>query len=196
MIRAGQRGFTLIEVLMVLAITALILTLLGQGMRLGMRGTDSFRRGVQTQQDMIPVEQALRRLFEHADPGVYPNPPLFVATPSSVTFTTALPDPATGSVRNADIRLEVSGKRLVLWWTPHARGIPFGAQPRPDQTVLLESVLRMDIAYAGKAAPAGWRSVWTDAHLPLLVRVTLTPAPGGPSWPPMVMRLPREPAEE
>src|SRR3954464_13471812 len=51
--RAVRGGFTLIEVLIVLAITALILVMLGQGIRLGLRGTTAFDRGVQTQRDMV-----------------------------------------------------------------------------------------------------------------------------------------------
>jgi prepilin-type N-terminal cleavage/methylation domain-containing protein len=194
--RTGRAGFTLIEVLIVLALTALILVMLGQGIRLGLRGTAAFDRGVQTQRDMVPVEQALRGMLERADPGVYPNPPLVAGTAHTFVFTTDLPDPATGATQRADVRLEAAGGQLLLWWTPHSHGLPFGPPPAPEREVLLDGVSRLDIAYAARTAPSAWLTAWTYKVLPGMVRLTIVGATGQEAWPPVVVRLVREPAEE
>ncbi len=189
-------GFTLIEILIVLAVAGIILVILGQGLRLGIRGTDSFRHAIRAQSDMVPVERALRAMIERMDPGLYPEPPDVHGTAHALAFTTELPDAATGGTLTADVRLEAAGGRLVLWWTPHAMGVPFGPPPPPQHEVLLDRVERLDIGYAAKGAGASWRSSWAEQTLPGLIRLVVVPAASGESWPPIIARPPREQAEE
>ena len=92
----------------------LILAMLAQGLRVGVRGADSYHRSVRTQSDMEPVERALRHIIERMDPGMYPEPPLVRGSARALVFTTELPDPATGGSLTADVRLEAEDGRLVL----------------------------------------------------------------------------------
>jgi len=190
------RGFTLLEVLAVVAALGLVLVILGQGLRAGIRGTDAFNRAVRVRSDMEPVERALRHMIERMDPGIYPEPPLVRGSSRSLAFTTRLPDPATGGTMTADVRLEAADGRLVLWWTPHTRGVPFAAPSPPERKVLLEGVARLEIGYARKWAGAAWVSDWSLPALPGLVRLRVVPTEAGQSWPPIVARPPREQAEE
>ena len=192
--RAG--GFTLLEVVVSLALLGLLALMLGQGVQVGARATAIYHRIVHAQQEVLPVETALRHMIERMDPGLYPQPPAIRGSASALAFTSELPDPATGATMVADIRLQAEGGRLMLWWMPHGRGLPFGAPPAPTGTVLLERVARVEFAYAPKDAGAAWQSDWTSPALPGLVRVRLVPAPGGRAWPPIVVRPLREPAEE
>jgi prepilin-type N-terminal cleavage/methylation domain-containing protein len=189
-------GFTLIEVLIVLSLAGLILTILAQGLRLGMQGTRTYHRAVQTQSDMEPVEHVLRRMIERMDPGIYPNPPLVRGSAGKVVFTTSLPDRGDGNTITADVRLEVDDGHLVLWWTPHTGGVPFGAPPAAQREILLDGVARLEIAYTAKQAPETWLSGWSEPALPNLVRFRIVPSPGSESWPPIVSRTLREQAEE
>ncbi len=190
------RGFTLIEVLIVLAILGLVLVTLGQGLRVGIRGTDMFDRMVRTQSGMEPVERALRRMIERMDPGQYPEPPVVRGSSSAIAFTTELPDPDTGGTMIADVRLEASGGRLLLWWTPHARGVAFGAPPPAHRKVLLDHVAGLEISYAARDSGTAWLSSWTQPALPGLVRLRVVPLAGGSVWPAIVVRPPREQAEQ
>lgn len=194
--RPAAGGFTLIEVMIVVTITGLILVMLNQGLRLGVNGTAAFDRNVQTQHDLIPVEQALRRMLEHADPGIYPNPPLIAGTAHSMIFTTDLPDPATGATQRADVRLGLAGNQFSLWWTPHGRGVAFGPNAPPEHRVLLSKIGRLDIAYAARTASSKWLQSWTAKVLPGLVRMSLFDMGGHPVWPPIIVRMVTEPAEE
>lgn len=189
-------GFTLLEVVVALALLGLLLVMLGQAVLVGSRATAVHRRIVQAQLDITPVERALRHMIERMDPGVYPQPPVVRGSANAVSFTTELPDASTGGTMVADVRLEAEGGRLLLWWTPHGRGLPFAALPAPQRTVLLDQVARLDLDYAPKGAGAAWQGDWSAPALPGLVRVRLVPGPGGRSWPPIVVRPLREAAEE
>jgi general secretion pathway protein J len=191
-----SRGFTLIEVLVVLSALGMVLVILAQGIRIGVRGTDTFHRAVRSQSDIEPVERALRHMIERMDPGVYPEPPVVRGSANALAFTTELPDPATGGTLTADVRLEAVDGRLVMLWTPHTHGVPFVASPPPHREVLLERVATLDISYAPKGAGTAWVSSWTQAALPGLVRLRLVPMRGEQAWPPIIERPPREQAEE
>lgn len=189
-------GFTLVEVLIVLASVGLVLVMLGQGLRIGLRGTTTFQHAVRTQTDMEPVERALRHMVEHMDPGTWPRPPMVLGTSSSIAFTTELPDPDTGGTLIADVRLEAIDGSLILWWTRHTHGVPFGAPPPPERKVLLGGVARLEISYAAKGAGRAWVSGWSQPALPGLVRLRVVPSAGQRDWPPIIVRPPREQAEE
>jgi prepilin-type N-terminal cleavage/methylation domain-containing protein len=189
-------GFTLIEVLVVVAVTGLILALLGQGLRLGLSGTQSYFRVVRTQSDVQPVEHALRSMIERMDPGLYPEPPQMRGAAQSLTFTTELPDPETGRAMTADVLLGVEHGHLVLVWTPHGGGIPFGQPPPSRHEVLLDHVDRLDISYAARGSAAAWVSSWNQPALPGLVRMRIETAKGRETWPPIIISIPREQAEE
>lgn len=194
--RHRSAGFTLIEILVVLAIMGLILIMITQGVHVGVRGADSFYRAVQMQSDMEPVEHALRQMIERMNPGMYPEPPLVRGSASAIFFTTELPNPTTGGTLTADVRLQADDGNLVLWWTPHTRGIPFNAPPPPHREVLLPGVARLDISYAAKGAGATWLSRWSQPALPGLVRLVVIPQAGGRAWPPIITSTQREQAEQ
>jgi general secretion pathway protein J len=189
-------GFTLVEVLIVVAVLGLVLVMLGEAVRIGLRGTVTFAREVQPQAEMEPVEHALRHMLERMDPGLYPDPPVVRGSSAAIAFTTELPDPDTGVTLTADVRLEATGGRLILWWTPHTRGVPFVAPPPPHSKVLLEHVAGLNISYAARGTGAAWVSGWTLQAMPGLVRLVVVPAAGEPAWPPIVVHPPREQAEE
>jgi prepilin-type N-terminal cleavage/methylation domain-containing protein len=194
--RHRSPGFTLIEVLVVLSVVGMVLAMLAQGLRVGVRGADSYHLSVRTQSDMEPVDRALRRMIERMDPGLYPEPPVVRGSAGMLVFTTELPDPATGGTLTADVRLEADDGRLVLWWTRHTRGLPFGAPAPTRREVLLDRVVGLEISYAANGEGAAWHSSWTRAALPGLVRLLVTLPEGERPWPPIIVRPPREQAEE
>ena len=187
-------GFTLIEVLVTLAILGLLLVMLTEGAQSGVRAWNAYAALAHPQADVEPVERALRHLIERMDPGVYPEPPLVRGTSTTLAFTTLLAGFGTADTVEADVRLESPDGSLLLWWTPHGRGTAFGAPPATHRIVLLEGA-RLELKYAAKDAGAAWQARWTQEALPGLVRLRLV-LPDGRSWPPVVVRPLREAAEQ
>ena len=189
-------GFTLLETLVAMVVLGTILVLLSQGFRFGLRGMAHYDRTVWTQSESEPIARVLRRLIERMNPGTYPDPPQVRGNERALAFTSEIPDPLTGSMIPADIRLALDAGALVLWWTPHAAGVPLGPPPAPKRTVLLARVGRLRISYSSKTSPGTWISAWSESALPATVSVVVQPAEAGRAWPPIIVQPRREQVEE
>jgi general secretion pathway protein J len=61
---------------------------------------------------------------------------------------------------------------LVLQWSPNRHAQPLEPPPAPAETVLVERVDHLDLAYAlPPAAGSGWVTTWKNATPPRLVRI-------------------------
>lgn len=136
MLRTDRRaGFTLLEIIVALAALGLLLVMLTEAMRAGSRALDAWHGATRARSVMEPLDVALRRMIERMDPGVFPDPPQILGTANSLFFTTELPNPDTGGRIAADVRLEAADGSLLLRWTPHGRGVPFGPPPQVRQQI-------------------------------------------------------------
>ena len=192
---ARARGFTLLEVLVVLIVGGLVLALLSQGVFSGVRGVRTWRTAVEPRDDVAVAEHFLLGIVERMDPGVWPDPPEITGSATTLNFVTDLPDPATGGTMAADVRLEVANTTLRLLWRARGGGIPFQAPPPYHQTALLTGVRGLELSYAADKDGISWLSAWNEKALPRLVRVRLEMENGGPVWPAIVMRPRREQAQ-
>ena len=193
--RAGDAGFTLLELLAAITVLGVVLALLGQGAWFGLRVTRAQAAlGVQ-RGDIEAVDRALRRMVAQADPGIYPEPPNFRGGARVVSFTTELPLHGVGPAARADVAVSVEAGRLLLRWTPRRHVEAFGPAPVPEETALLDGVERIEFAYRGAGAP--WAAAWEADRLPALIRLRLVFADGsGRRWPPIVAAFVREASEE
>lgn len=179
-----QAGFTLLELLVALVVLGFILGGLVQGVRYGLRATDTQARLSEGRGELDAVDRALRRLIAQADPGTAHGGPSLAGTGSRLLLTSDLPDAAGPNVGQADIAIAVApDHRLVLRWTPHLHATRFGPAPAPHEVALLENVDRIELAYwAG-----GWRGTWDAAGLPALIRLRIVfPAGDDRHWPDLV----------
>jgi len=181
-LKAGQRqgwpsdaGFTLLEVLVAVLVVGVVFVLLTQGMQFGLRATRLQAEFKDRNGDLVVVDHALRRMVALADPGTYPEPATLHGSAQRVSFITELPIYGDGQMQRADVSLSAEAGRLVLRWTPHRHAELYGGEPDMQETVMLDGVERLDLAYWASGA---WSGAWSADKLPVLVRIRIV-FPGG-----------------
>ncbi|HEV2302034.1 MAG TPA: prepilin-type N-terminal cleavage/methylation domain-containing protein [Stellaceae bacterium] len=192
-----QSGFTLLELIVALVVLGFLLIGLTQGVRAGLEMWGAQRHRLADTADLDAAARVLRNLLT----GIPQVPPEgFTKGPEGhegvrgtrqrFTFVGDLPT-GLGTVRRADIRLELDRHRLVLLWAPHRHELLTGPPPRPTQTELVGGVGRLQLAYWGPPAagqPARWLAAWRGPGNPPLIRVRLAFEKGDPRhWPDLIV---------
>jgi general secretion pathway protein J len=194
--RAG--GFTLLEVLVALVVLGFLTVGLVAGVRAGLGLRHAQSRRLERTAQLDASMRLLRGLL--ADLPVAPGGNRLLKTesgaamrggPDRLSFVGELPS-GIGTARLADMTLYLDHARLMLAWQPHRHERRLGPRPPPIQTVLLEGVAGLRLAYWGEAAPgqpAVWRSEWQAPVAPELIRVSLAFPAGDPRrWPDLIAR--------
>lgn len=172
-------GFTLLEILVALAVFGLLMTGLVRGVQLGLRALDQQNTALGDRAELDATDRAIRDLVTHIDPGIGRNPMMIDGRSDRFHFQSRLPAAISVLTRHAEMTLLVDDRhRLVLRWKPSPHETPFGAPPSDTDTVLLDKIDRIEIAYwaprDGDGQPRGWRDEWDTPYLPSLVRIRLT----------------------
>lgn len=191
---AKDAGFTLLELLVAVAVFGVVLVLLTQGVQFGVRATRLQAEARDRNGELAVIDHALRRMVALADPGTYPEPATLHGTSQRLSLTTELPLHADGQTQRADVTLSAEAGRLLLRWTPHRHAELYDAKPEVQETVMLEGVERLELAYWTAGA---WVPAWNGDRLPALVRIRIVfPGGTGRHWPPLLVEPVREALEE
>jgi general secretion pathway protein J len=189
---ASRSGFTLVEMLVGLALLGLMTLLLFGALRFSIRSWDRAETKTLQVVDLRIVEGVLRREIAKAFPlriGLAnENKIAFEGDGRQVHFVTALPAHLSGGGQSlialelADDRVETKqdlpGKALVLKHViPDGETRDFSALDKSDRSVLLEGLEDVEFAYFGRdndQTEASWRTQWTpSARIPALLRIKL-----------------------
>jgi|HubBroStandDraft_1064217.scaffolds.fasta_scaffold55765_2 general secretion pathway protein J len=185
---ADTAGFTLLELLVVLAVMGALLVGLAQGLHFGVQLWDRQRQVLDSVSELDAADRALRGLIERMDPGGHLEMADIDGTARTLRFTTELPMTAGAlRTRRAEAMLEVDRlHRLVLRWIPSPHGTPLVPEV-PVETVLLNGVDHIEISYRPASPVAGWQADWQNAIPPRLVRIHIAFARADPrTWPDIV----------
>jgi general secretion pathway protein J len=179
--RSRERGFTLLELLVALTLVSMLMVALGGAIRYAAATLDRAGIGGAGEDELAPVQAALRRLIVAGRS--------FDGRSDRLEFVSPLPEAfeLPGVYR---IALFLSDDRLLLRWAP-AAGATDGATSEGEtgEVELARGIAEMSFGYfSGQPGAAGWGAATGSTNaIPLLVRVRLQPTGRGRRWPDLVV---------
>jgi prepilin-type N-terminal cleavage/methylation domain-containing protein len=188
----SRAGFTLLEVLVALAVLGLILGALAAGLRFGREALRTQARDTEAGNELAPVDTILRSLIERAWPDAGGAEARFQGAARTLSFRTTMPLSLTKTrIRDADVAIGVdTAHRLYLTWLPWYRHwiVPL---PAPERIELLANVDHVEFDYWDPSLhlpPGGWVTAWIGTSAPKLLRVRLVFVKGsGLRWPDIIV---------
>jgi general secretion pathway protein J len=180
-------GFTLLEILVALAVFGFLLVGLSQTVRFGLTAWRQEARLSDGKTDLEAIDRSLRSIVENLAPGDDSEQPPIDGTADSLTGVTRLRVPGSGLTPvRVEAGLAVSGRRLVLRWRPYHHGTALAPPPKAAETELIGGIAQLRVEYW--KSPGVWVSGWHEPDLPLLIRFRVTRSDAqAPRWPDIVV---------
>lgn len=197
-----QAGYTLVELLVAFAVTAMMAALVFGGMRFGARAWDRSSSVVQVSETMFATQARLRQLIGSAYPfqttrGVREITYPMVGYDDAVLFSAPLsPDSAEDQLSRIAIWHDTANAALTLAWAEDRNDVHDPRDGDGYQTLrLLNDVSRVAIDYLtsdDNGVSTRWVSRWNrQSGLPHAVRISVEFRSGaGRSWP-VLIAVPR-----
>jgi general secretion pathway protein J len=204
---ARAAGFTLLEMIVALALFALMAGVLFGSLRVAARSWDGGEAKAAQTSDIRQTEQFLREHLSSQYPQrlrkVVELPLLFSGSSGEIRYAAALParvDDGGVYYFRLVVAKEGDRSRLVLERTlPDLDATGDVSFTGAERSVLAEDIEEIRIDYFGPAAGSAdavsptWRDRWDDRQrLPMLVRIDIRPR-NGPAWPLLVVEPRRAP---
>lgn len=187
---ANERGYSLVELLVVVALMGIVAVTMSGGIQFGARVWERTGTTVEALEQAQGAQAQLREALSSVAPSLFdparPNDGAFVGGAEQMNFTTSTTMlPGVGSKRIVLNALR-TGKTVSLQLTWRQER---GARTEGRQT-LLSGATNISFAY-GSVAPSGaivWSDAWAaDAGLPALIRIRARLG-GAASWPELIVR--------
>jgi general secretion pathway protein J len=185
------RGFTLIEMLVALALMGMIAIILITSLQIGGHTWQRVTRSASSTEDIAQAQEILRQRLSslypdpRADSG---RPPFLLSNGSSLEFTGVAPDSSADGVLRYQIAVSVtSGALEMRTWSYHPGRTGNSSSDSKPET-LLPHVASMSVQYWLKADanPGRWVDRWESKEVPWLIRIDIAfGANDKRRWPPL-----------
>ena len=199
--RPHVNGYSLVELLVVLALLGMISVAISSGMRFGARVWEKSGQQATAMDTVVGAQSLLRTVLQRViprdlDPGIPADPALFRGTPDRMSFTanSAAAVDANGIARFELLTIDRAGKKsLLLKWTPVS-----GSKTVQSQEIVSNAEdITFAFAVLDQTGAFIWRSDWTDqSGVPALISVSVRfPQSSVMQWPEFLVRprVAREP---
>jgi general secretion pathway protein J len=183
----GAAGFTLLEILLALAVFGFLLVGLSQTVRFGLTAWRQDARMSDRKTDMEAVDRSLRSIVENLASEDDPSQPAINGSADAIAGVTRLRLPGSGLAPiRVDADLAAPGSRLVLRWRPHHHRQPFARLPPPVETELMNGVAGLQIAYLQRTGV--WGASGHKPDFPRLIRFqVIVTGEDSPHWPDIII---------
>ena len=197
--RTGLRGFTLVELLVVMTLLSLVVLALGSALRTMAQTQERLDASLTRTDDLRVTHLFLRdilgRIAAHKKPGIQvqgENPYLFSAGAGAVSWIGVMPAGyGHGGRHFLQLAVESDGSdgALVLRYVPWRDDAILPTWSSAPRHVIVKPITAMQLEFQNAAVePPQWMSVWSSPDaLPESVRVTLSGARG--TWPAIVVPM-------
>lgn len=194
----GERGFTLMELLVATTLLGILMVALFGGLRLGARVWEVSDRTLAASEEKQAIRNFLRSRFEQALPIASGNQtePLFKGTGTSLSFASVMPISLGADLFLMELVLKPRPRSdgirdLVLRWRPIGTTNEIGADEVVER-IMIEDVAGLTLQYFGaeqRTSPAAWTTNWHDQEsLPSLIKVELQFAANDQrDWQPLIV---------
>lgn len=195
-----QRGFTLLEMLIGMALLAIMLAMAFAALRFSSRSIERTDALVRETEELRSAGAVLQRLLSQAQPLQRDDERaqvMFHGEAQVVEFVAPVPvqDGRLAGLYLYRLRFVPAavGVQLLLEYQPYRPGVPLAWESAPERTVLVRGLRSGGFSYFAPPQDAGaetWSERWTlqDA-LPVLFRMQLERRPGVAPWPELVVPL-------
>ncbi|MFC5500507.1 type II secretion system protein J [Caenimonas terrae] len=199
--RRSARGFTLVEILVVMTLMSVVMLALGAAMRTIAQTEERVDQRLQRDDEMRVATSFLSSTLGRISPRRSPtlaaaggNVPLFAAAPAQVMWVGVMPARyGAGGRYFFRIALERQADRsdVVIRFAPWTPAGAFPAWGGADSRPLLRAATGFALEY--QQPDGSWRGDWADPQtLPGRIRISLRTA--AVEWPPIVIALRQLPA--
>jgi len=189
-----EAGYTLAELLVVLALLGIMALLMAEGMRFGGRVWETASRKTHDMEAVSGSQALLRTVLQRIvprsfDPSLPTDPDLFRATSSRMSFTALAPaaiEPGGLARFEISVRPAAVGQSLVIVWSP------LSGPRRTQERVLVTDADNVTLLYARRdsSGTLEWHETWTDkTGAPDLIRIRVARAGRkDAAWPDLLVR--------
>lgn len=177
-----DRGFTLLETLIVLVIFSMLYAALWAGVRYGLRFWDHQRMDIRQIEEMRSVEATLRRLIAHADPGSFVHGLPLVCQSDRFSFVTSMK--GDGTLSDMPVLVAIGrdlNHRLVVRWQPFVDAAPLAGPEAMRESVLVDGIRTINFSYASLTGE--WQGSCLRGLGPTAVKVLIQSEDRAIVWP-------------